>query len=507
MKIIKFCLLLFCLTSLVSCGQVNNGSSLNNKISGTFSSNNSVLAETPTPKIIKKLNQQLEQYKPQVEILSPQRKQIFDQTSISVQLKVDNLPIFKDERLKLGNHLSLIVDNEPAQNIYDLTDSVVLENLTPGTHSIRVFATRPWGESFKNNGAYAQTTFSVLTETNNNSPEPNLPLLTYGNPTGTYSAEPFLLDFYLTNAPLHGVAKNDPELLDWQIKATVNGDSFLLENWQPVYLTGLNRGENWIQLELIDEAGNNIENAFNNTVRVITYDPQQTDTLSKLVTNKISLAEAQSIVEQNYYVQPVGKPELIEPTTEIKQPEFTELDTTDKEIEPAKEYVLEDKNKSEISTAEDNNAIANSNLETEQQSKQRLTFDDNVLSKSTKEISKQPLIIPAPAIPEIEQATQSIGDNQREIANSDKSIESSESKQMITIEAENLDSSETITAIEIPQSESVEITEDKIAISIPQTETSIEPEIEPKTPVWWRKLLVSLRKKLEGLIKTLPSEA
>ncbi len=63
MKIIKFCLLLFCLTLLISCTQVNTTNSLigdrtGNQIKSTsVDVTNSNLTETATPQIIKQLNQ------------------------------------------------------------------------------------------------------------------------------------------------------------------------------------------------------------------------------------------------------------------------------------------------------------------------------------------------------------------------------------------------------------------------------------------------------------------
>ncbi len=309
MKTIKIGLFLFLLSCLVGYGQLDNNHSLISDRFGNsiaLAATNSNLAEVAPPKIIKELEGELEQYVPQVRIVTPKAEQTFKQTDIAIELEVEDLPIFRDDKLRLGNHLNLIIDNEPFQPIYSLDEPIVIKNLTPGTHTIRAFATRPWGESFKTEGAYAQTTFNILTETNDNRPQPNVPLLTYNSPTGTIGAEPLLLDFYLTNAPLHAIAHDNPNLLDWGVRATVNGTSFILEDWQSIYLTGIKPGENWIQLELIDEAGKNIENAFNNTVRLFNYDPQQQDTLAKLLTNKVSLADAQSIVKQNYYIQPVG---------------------------------------------------------------------------------------------------------------------------------------------------------------------------------------------------------
>ena len=84
-----------------------------------------------------------------------------------------------------------------------------------------------------------------------------VPLLTYSRPQGSYGAEPVMVDFYLTNAPLHFVAQDNPadEIRDWQIRCTVNGESFVIDRWQPIYLKGLKPGKNWVKLELIDEKG------------------------------------------------------------------------------------------------------------------------------------------------------------------------------------------------------------------------------------------------------------
>ena len=497
MKILKFCLL-FCLICLTSCKQIDLTSSLNSDRSlPILNATSSNLMEIAAPETIKELDRQLKQYSPQVKIISPQTEQVFNQTEINVQLEVEDLPVFRDEKLKLGNHLNLILDNEPSKPIYDLTKPTKLENLAPGTHTIRVLASRPWGESFKNDGAYAQTTFSVLAKTNDNRPDLNLPLLTYNNPTGTYGAEPFLLDFYLTNAPLHAVAQNNPNILDWRIKATINGESFLLEDWQAVYLKGLNEGENWIQLELVDQIGNDIENVYNNTVRVINYAPQQNDTLSLLMTDKMSLVDARSLIEQNDYIQSVSTPETLEPTLEIEEPKKPTV------IEPAIEPVEEP-------TIKDNTSTEMSALKT-----QELVELQNDDSNSIGDRSIQAEPLPPIATPiEIEEAVKTNNDK----TNNDDSaittsqikseiVKSTKPKQNITITEENSDTVESIAEIAIPEPESIAITEDEIAIVIPQTDSdSISESETDRVPVWWNKILVRLRQKLEGFVKLLPNE-
>jgi hypothetical protein len=302
------------------------------------------ISEVAPPALIQELRPSLERYAPQVTILSPLAEQVFDDTQVIVKLQVSDLPIFQDDTLKLGPHLSLIVDNEPAAPIYDLKQPIILENLAPGTHTLRVLALRPWQESFKNDGAFAETTFHILTKTGKNAPDYNLPLLTYSSPQGIYGAEPILLDFYLSNAPLRlsNTANEDNNLQDWRIRVTVNGDSFLLDTWEPIYLKGFAKGNNWVQLEFIDGQGNKVENEFNTSVRVISFDPSYQDGLSQLVRGDLSPTIARSIVDPNYQTIPSPEEEtpVIEPETSIVEEENPIVEETPV-IEPESPIVEE----------------------------------------------------------------------------------------------------------------------------------------------------------------------
>ncbi|ACK68872.1 conserved hypothetical protein [Gloeothece citriformis PCC 7424] len=287
------------------------------------------LNEVAPPSLIQQLQPALEQYQPQVSIISPKADQVLSDTTVEVQLQVQDLPLLKNPDLGLGLHLNLIIDNEPSQAIYTVDQPIILEKLTPGTHTLRVFAARPWDESFKNEGAYAQTTFHIFTKTDDNNPDPNLPLLTYSRPQGNYGAEPIMLDFYLTNAPLHLIAQENTEddIVDWRIRVIVNGESFLLDNWQPIYLKGFEEGQNWVQLEFIDEQGNTVSNVYNNTVRLISYTPNGQDPLSKLVRGEFTLAQARGIIDPNYnpeispVVAPTPEPSLTEEEMPPAEPE------------------------------------------------------------------------------------------------------------------------------------------------------------------------------------------
>jgi hypothetical protein len=262
-------------------------------------------SETAPPKLIQELRGDLESYQPQVTILTPTADEIIEDNTVTVRFQVKDLPIFKDPKWQLGPHLHVILDNQPYIAVYDLNKPLVFPDLSAGTHTLRVFASRPWHESFKNEGAYAQTTFHVFTKTDDNNPDPNLPLLTYSRPNGSYGAEPIMLDFYLTNAPLHLMAEDHPEdtMSDWRIRCTINGESFIFDRWQTVYLKGFKPGKNWVELEFLDNQGNPVKNVFNSTVRVINYQPGGKDTLSRMVRGEVTADEVRGIVDPNYTVE------------------------------------------------------------------------------------------------------------------------------------------------------------------------------------------------------------
>ncbi len=344
-KTLHICLVIGLLTTLLTaCGDRLTATNLPSSETLHLPVVQGRISEVAPPGLIQELRPSLDRYAPQVTILSPLPEQVFDDPQVTVKLQVSDLPIFQDDTLKLGSHLSLIVDNEPAAAIYDLKQPIILENLAPGTHTLRVLALRPWQESFKNDGAFAETTFHILTKTGKNAPDHNLPLLTYSSPQGIYGAEPILLDFYLSNAPLRlsNTANGDNNLQDWRIRVTVNGESFLLDTWEPIYLKGFNKGNNWVQLEFIDGKGNKIENEFNTSVRVISFDPSYRDGLSQLVRGDLSPTIARSIVDPNYQTIPSPEEEtpVIEPETSIVEEENPVVEETPV-IEPESPIVEE----------------------------------------------------------------------------------------------------------------------------------------------------------------------
>ncbi|MEM7554232.1 MAG: hypothetical protein AAF378_09030 [Cyanobacteria bacterium P01_A01_bin.84] len=300
------------------------------------------ISETSPPEVIQELRRISDTYQPQVRIVSPHTDEVLQGNDVKVRFDVKDLPIFKDSKLGLGSHLNVILDNDSLQSVYDVNQSLELSDLSPGTHTLRVFATRAWNESFKNEGAYAQTTFHIFTKSEDNNPVSTLPLLTYSSPQGDYGAEPILLDFYLTNAPLHLLSQDSGnEIGDWRIRCTINGESFILDRWQSLYMKGFKTGSNWIKLEFIDGQGNTIKNVFNSTLKTINYQPKGKDALSKVVRGELSAEQVRSIVDPNYSTTSVIEP-IVEP--EVKSNSELEpivTPTVEPELEPKLEPKLE----------------------------------------------------------------------------------------------------------------------------------------------------------------------
>jgi hypothetical protein len=302
-QLVGSCLILMLTIGITSCepSTATTSSSMQIASNTALTTTDGPLLEVNTPESISSLAPSLEKFRPQVQILSPKPDEILSDDRVTVQLKVTDLPLFKHPELGLGNHLHVVLDKQTYQSVSDLQQPLVFKNLAAGTHSLRVFAARPWHESFKNEGAYAQITFHVLTKTAENNPDPQQPLLTYSRPAGTYGAEPIMLDYYLTNAPSHLVATGSQDSLpDWRIRVTVNDQRFIIDRWAPIYLQGFKPGKNWVRLELVDDLGNPMPNVYNDTVAIVNYDPQLKDTLAKLVRGEIDLNLARSLVDPSY---------------------------------------------------------------------------------------------------------------------------------------------------------------------------------------------------------------
>ncbi|BAY51775.1 hypothetical protein NIES2134_106300 [Thermostichus vulcanus NIES-2134] len=248
------------------------------------------LAEVAAPVAIEDMKNWFDRYEPQLKILTPEVNQTLQSRNVTVKLSVQGLRLFQDQHTGLGPHVEVVLDDLPSRSVYDLSTPIEFTHLEPGTHLLRAFVVYPWGESLKNPLAYAQTVFHLYTA-DEDTRAARLPLLTYNQPSGTYGTEPVLLDFYLSNLPLDQLFNNEKI---WQVRCTINGQSFTVDRWQAYYLTGLQPGDNWVRLELLDGNGQRIPSPYNPITRLVTYQPNGKDVLSRLLRGELAAKNLQS---------------------------------------------------------------------------------------------------------------------------------------------------------------------------------------------------------------------
>jgi hypothetical protein len=242
---------------------------------------------------------------PTLKIVEPAANSTVNSSTVKVKLEISGdlkgYKPHKDPQTQMGNHIHVILDNQPYEAYYNLDQEFELRNVADGEHTLRVFASRPWHESYKNSGSFQMVKFSVKNGGGDNTkpattntgqqmsnanaaptPEgkdmqnstagavdPAKPLLTYSRPKGEYKgveSDPIMIDFWLANAQLKGDGGT------YRVRYSVDGgEAKYIDKWAPVWLNGWTAGKHTIKLELVDEDGSVIDNGgYNSTTREIT---------------------------------------------------------------------------------------------------------------------------------------------------------------------------------------------------------------------------------------------
>ena len=316
MKSIKFLSLLIALAALTACNtQVNVNGNLNiNRANANVAGANSTaantqtLSEVPRPqKIADEMKTRGEQDNaaPTIAVIEPKNNSTVSSSTVRVKLALSgDLKGYKpmmDMETKMGNHIHVILDNQPYEAYYNLDREFELRNVADGEHTLRFFPSRPWHESYKNIGAFQTVKFTVknggadatkpaTTGANQTMSNANAsatpegkdmpsstagavdaakPLLTYSRPKGEYKgadAENIMIDFWLANAKLQGDGG------EYRVRYSVDGgEAKYVDKWQPIWLSGWTSGKHSVKVELVDKAGNVVDNGgYNSTTREIT---------------------------------------------------------------------------------------------------------------------------------------------------------------------------------------------------------------------------------------------
>ncbi len=161
-----------------------------------------------------------------------------------------------------GQHIHLIVDNGPYSAHY--TDQAEID-LAPGRHTVLAFLSRSYHESVKEPTAAVLTEVVVSEGSDGEAFDTGAPHLFYSRPKGTYvgsDTEKLMLDFYLANVSLSADG--------YRVRALINGQEFLIDQWQPYLIEGLPMGEVTVELSLLDSTGNVVPGLYNEVTRMVT---------------------------------------------------------------------------------------------------------------------------------------------------------------------------------------------------------------------------------------------
>ena len=160
-----------------------------------------------------------------------------------------------------GQHLHLIIDNEPYIAKYEPTFA---QEIADGEHHILTFLSRSYHESIKTDAAHRAVKARVAGNGFAETTPITEPMLFYSRPKGEYvgkDAQDILLDFYPVNVELGA---------DYKVRVDVGGVSTTLDRWQPYLIKGLPMGDNTVTLTLVDAAGQVVPAPHNPVSRTFT---------------------------------------------------------------------------------------------------------------------------------------------------------------------------------------------------------------------------------------------
>jgi len=149
-----------------------------------------------------------------------------------------------------GQHIHFILDNKPYAALYKPEHTVTLP--VNSEHYLMSFLSRSFHESIKTDEASKLVKFRIDADGKvEQLPTPTEIGLFYSRPKGEYKgvdAEQLLLDFFVANGTLGADG--------YRVKADINGEEFVLDEWVPYEILSLPLGENTIKLTLLHKDGN-----------------------------------------------------------------------------------------------------------------------------------------------------------------------------------------------------------------------------------------------------------
>lgn len=202
---------------------------------------------------------------PRVRITRPRDGQLI-RGDVQVQLDLLNWPLGES-----GNRIVVKIDDQEQLSVRDVSRFSLNEryatrfeeDLSEGTHVMRIVLARANHESVKLPSAFAMVTFHHRSRSEVPALDPRAPMLTYLRPQGCASDNSRLLDFFITN--LNDLSPNAYRVA-YAIDDVHRG---ILSGWDPYRIDDLSDTEHTVRLTLLGPDGERVPGRFNDTIRTI----------------------------------------------------------------------------------------------------------------------------------------------------------------------------------------------------------------------------------------------
>ena len=161
---------------------------------------------------------------------------------VTLKVELANFETFEDAATKTGQRLEILVDNISSTFPWrDATKPYTFKSLPKGTHMVRIFPVRPWGEAIKEPSALASVTFHVGEKDGKNTAEAGSPVLTVVAPRGKVKGDAgkVLLDVLVSGCPVAEPSVADSCRLRYKLDTQ---PEVTLTKVEPVWLEGLTPG-------------------------------------------------------------------------------------------------------------------------------------------------------------------------------------------------------------------------------------------------------------------------
>lgn len=324
------------------------------------------LQESAPPGAVQQLSAALASRNPRVTVLRPAADTVLPAGPWALELTLKDWPLARSEALGLGPHLVVQIDADEPLRISDwgsgdpTTGQLVLEMppLSPGSHRLSIYAARPWGEAVKQPGASTQLVLHRVAADRLSQPPPRSPQLIAVSPAGLAEAEPVLIDWLLLDAPLQGLRQDDGQ---WRLRISVNGDSFLVDQNVPLWLSGFHNGSNAVLMELLDGRGEPLNPPFSSAVREVLLDrtaPRPAWLQPRLDGQELAVLLGQAPETETAQQPPVSAEptEPVEPAEPVERVEPVEPVEPAEPVEPSEPAPRADRRADEPVSSSDQNA-------------------------------------------------------------------------------------------------------------------------------------------------------